>query len=126
MTDESTRAQGEAMFDKVYGGAVQLAPREARDDYVNDVIDHLFGKVWPRSALPIRDRRLVIIGIAIAQGEDPIIEIQLRSALANGELEPQDIRDILTMMPYYVGYPRAGRLQGIVRRILDDTPQAGS
>jgi len=124
MAEESSREKGEAMFAKVYGGAVQLAPPEARDDYVNDVVDHLFGKVWPRSALPIRDRRLVIIGIAIAQGEDPIIEIQLRSALANGELSPQDIRDILTMMPYYVGYPRAGRLQGIVRRILDDAPPA--
>ncbi|SFR90126.1 carboxymuconolactone decarboxylase family protein [Sphingomonas jatrophae] len=120
MTDDSRRTRGEAMFGQVYGGVVPLPAAETRDDYVHTVIDHLFGTVWPRDGLPVRDRRLVILGVAIAQGEDAIVEIQLRAALANGELSLADIDEILVLMPYYVGYPRAGHLQAIVRRLRDE------
>lgn len=125
MTDDAIRARGEEMFQQIYGGVVPLPPVASRDDYVHNVIDHLFGRIWPRSDMAVKDRRLVIIGIALAQGEDAILEIQLRAALRNGELSPADVQELLILMPYYVGYPRAGRLQAIVRKMVDEEKASG-
>lgn len=104
MTNRTER--GEEMFDQVYGGVVPLPPRDTRNAYVENTIDHLFGEVWTRDALSIAERRLLILGAVIALGEREITEIQLRAALAKGELTVDQLEEIRTFMVHYVGHPR--------------------
>ena len=40
--------------------------------YVDVTVDHLFGAVWTREALDIRDRRMLTIGVLAALGQAPI------------------------------------------------------
>lgn len=106
------------MFEDVYGGIVSLPTGEQRSDYVVDLISHLFGEIWPREGLLMRDKRLMIIGAVIALGEAGILEIQLRAALSKGELTREQLPEILIFMVNYVGYPRAGHLQQVIGKIL--------
>lgn len=116
--DTNRREVGEAMFAKVYGPVVPLPPREQRDAYIDNVIDHLFGEIWSRDVLDMRSRRLLMLGAMLALGETGLQEVQLRAALANGELNPDEAREILVFMVNYVGYPRMSGFQQVLSRVL--------
>lgn len=120
MSEENRRAAGEAMFERVYGAVVPVPPPEKRDTFVNSTIDHLFGEIWTRDVLDIRSRRLLILGAVLALGEVGIQEVQLRAALANGELTSDEAREILVFMVNYIGYPRASSFQQVLNRVLSD------
>lgn len=126
MTDERT-VRGEAMFDAVYGGVVPLPPRETRNAYVGNTIDHLFGEVWPREVLTIEQRRLLVLGAVIALGEEGIAEIQVRAALAKGELTVEQSEEIRLFMVHYVGHPRISTFsQALSRAVAAHGAQDGS
>lgn len=103
--DDRTR-RGEELFDAVYGGIVPLPPRDARNPYLDNTINQLFGEVWSRDVLSIAARRLLILGAVIAEGNSAIAEIQLRAALARKELTVEQAEEIRLFMVHYVGHPR--------------------
>ncbi len=119
MSGEDDRtARGEALFDAVYGGVVPLPPRESRGAYVQNTIDHLFGEVWTRDVLTVAQRRLLILGAVIALGETDIAEIQIRAALAKGELTVEQVEEIRVFMVNYVGHPRMASFSAALARAL--------
>ena len=119
MSGEKDRtARGEALFEAVYGGVVPLPPRESRGAYVQNTIDHLFGEVWTRDVLTIAQRRLLILGAVIALGETDIAEIQIRAALAKGELTVEQVEEIRMFMVNYVGHPRMASFSAALGRAL--------
>ena len=119
MSDEDRLKRGEQMFERVYGGIVPLPPAGQRDEFLNLMLGHLFGEVWSRGSLSIRDRRLLLMGVIAAMGESDVFTIQARAALANGELDRSQIEDIVIMLAPYVGYPRSGRLRAAARAALE-------
>ncbi len=68
MSEEVTdaRAAGMAKMQEVYGFTVDPATMEG--PFVDVTVDHLFGAVWTREALDLRDRRMATIGVLAAQG----------------------------------------------------------
>ena len=117
VVDERT-VPGEQLFDAVYGGVVPLPPREVRGAYVDNTINHLFGEVWTRDILSIEQRRLLILGAVIALGETDIAEIQIRAALAKGELTIEQVEEIRVFMVNYVGHPRMASFAAAMGRAL--------
>ncbi len=118
MTDDERRKRGMKMFDEVYGGVVPFPAKELHDDFLFNNVDQLFSEVWARPQMSIRDRRLFVMGIICAQAEDGTFEIQVRAALHKGELTPDDIRELIVILPYYVGYPRATKMRYVTQRVL--------
>jgi 4-carboxymuconolactone decarboxylase len=74
------------------------------------MLETLFGVLWQDPALSIRERRLLVIGVLAAQGEDATLAIQLRCALNRGELTVAQLQPLATFLTQYVGYPRGSRL----------------
>ena len=122
MGDESRRERGLAKFTEVYGGKLP-APPEGTLAFFDLMITQLFGEVWTRPQLSVRDRRLLIIGAIVALGERDVFAIQMRSALANGELTPEQCREVIVHLAQYAGYPRVAGLVRVVEEIL---AEAGS
>ena len=85
------RAQGMAKMEEVYGFSVD--PDQIAGPYVDFTVDHLFGDVWTRPELDIRDRRLMTIGVLAALGQSQLVEIQFQSALDRGELTEEQVRE---------------------------------
>ena len=93
MHDEERRARGEWMFREVYGDVVPLPPPGQRDDFLRLMLDQLFSEVWTRAALPIRDRRLLILGVIAAQGDGSFLvqpAAPLATAKCRGEMKDPD------------------------------------
>lgn len=109
MTSEETseqRQKGLDMMSKVYGWEMKDGP----GDFFAHTADHLFGEVWTREGLSIRDRRLLLLGALAATGQTDVAEIQAGAALGNGELDGDQLREIALFLCYYIGWPQGTRL----------------
>jgi 4-carboxymuconolactone decarboxylase len=79
----------------------------------------LFAEVWPRPGLGFREKRIAILGALAGSGADPsVFEIHVRSALANGEISGDELREIIVLMVQYCGYPKATPLYQVVERCI--------
>ena len=83
------------------------------------MIRSLFAEVWDRDVLSIRDRRLLIIGVIAAYGAADVWGLQVRAALDNGELTPEELRETLVMLAPYAGYPRVAPLVGACEEAIN-------
>ena len=106
MTDaRDRRSAGRKKMQEVYGFDVDPAALPGR--FVEMTVDHLFGEVWTGEALGVPERRLMTIGVLAAQGQTALLEIQFSSALRNGELTEEQVREMVAHLAHYVGWPLA-------------------
>ena len=110
---DERRARGLAMMRKVYGWDVQDGP----GDFFALTVDHLFAEVWDRPGLSVRDRRLLLLGMLAGQGLDDVAGIQTGAALRNGELSPDELREIAIFLIHYVGWPLGTKFNAQVDRL---------
>lgn len=107
----SKREKGIEMFNTVYCGDLPEPPAEGEDKFFDHMLESLFGELWADSSLDISQRRLILLGAIIAQGEEMTFIIQARSAMKRGELSYAQLEEIMRFMTQYVGYPKASRLR---------------
>ena len=119
MPDSERRAKGAEMFAKVYAGDVAVPPAGA-SAFADLMLEQLFAEVWSRPALSVRERRLLLMGAIAAMGEPMTWRIQVRAALKNGELTPEQARETLVQLVQYVGYPRCAGLLGPTEEAIRD------
>lgn len=117
MADAERRARGEEKIKEVYAGDV-IVPPEGASDFADIMLSQLFAEVWTREALSMRDRRLLLLGAIAALGESMTFEIQSKAAIKNGEMTPEQLREVLIFLVHYVGYPRAAGLIGVVEKAI--------
>ena len=118
MTDQpemsEARAKGLEKMTEVYGWEMSDGP----GDFFGYTVDHLFAEIWNRPGLSNRDRRLLLVGLCIGSGQEDVLDIQLPAAMGNGELDDEQLREIVIFMAYYAGWPRAARLNNQVEAII--------
>jgi 4-carboxymuconolactone decarboxylase len=115
MAKDDRYDRGAEMLEKVYAGDVSAPPRGAMA-FSDLMIENLFGEVWTREVLSIRDRRLILLGVIGALGEKDTFAIQAKATLKNKELTPEQLREVVIMLANYAGYPRAAGVLGIVEQ----------
>ena len=89
-----------------------VAPKFAQ--LTNDVV---FGDLWRRPDLSLRDRSLVTIAALAAMGDDDQLDIYLRLGVEAGLTRAQII-EALTHLGFYAGWPKATRAMNAVPRAL--------
>jgi len=124
MSDASRRERGLARFHEVYCGDLPAPPPGAMP-FFDLMLEQLFGEIWTRPQLSLRDRRLVTMGVIAALGEREAFAIQVRSALKNGELTPEQVRELVIHLAQYAGYPRVSGLVAEVEKIIHERSQTG-
>jgi 4-carboxymuconolactone decarboxylase len=112
MASSERRERGLEMIKKVYAGDVVTPPEG--NAFTDTMLEQLFAEVWSRDVLSIRDRRILLLGIIAEKGEAMTFGIQVKAALKNGELSPEEIREFTLMIAQYAGYPRAAALIGVI------------
>lgn len=117
MSAVSRRNKGAQMMQKVYADVVPVPP-EGQSDFGDLMLEQLFAEVWTREALSIRDRRLLTMGVIAALGEQTTWAIQVRAALANGELTAEQAREVLIHLAQYAGYPRVSGLLRVTEEAI--------
>jgi 4-carboxymuconolactone decarboxylase len=112
-----------AKMEEVYGFKVD--PADVPGDYTAVTVDHLFGTIWTRPGLDLRDRRLLTIGTIAALGLGELAEIQFSCALERGELDVEQVREVVIHLTHYVGWPLSTTLSGAAERAIAAFVKAG-
>ena len=114
------RQKGLDMMSKVYGWEMKDGP----GDFFAHTADQVFGEVWSRDGLSIRDRRLLLLGALAATGQIDVAEIQAGAALGNGELDGDELLEIALFLCYYIGWPRGSALNMMFGGVIDKHERA--
>jgi 4-carboxymuconolactone decarboxylase len=81
--------------------------------------DVLFGDVWERERLSPRDRSLATIAGIIAAGNIDQLNWHIPYGIQNG-LTETEIKEAITHLAFYAGWPKAVSAMSIVKRIFGE------
>lgn len=93
--------KGAAKFEEVIG----FPPPAKGPDFLTITVENLFGDVWSREGLSVRDRRLITLTVLVLLGKEGSIELHLRQALARGELTKKEVEELMIHLAHYAGWP---------------------
>jgi 4-carboxymuconolactone decarboxylase len=119
------RARGAQKFAEVYKGILSADPDKPTGDAFFDLmIENLFGEIWSRDVMSIRDRRLLLMGAIAAQAQYDVYEIQCLASLNTGQLTPEQLREIPILMTQYIGYPKTTGLRSATEKAIHNWQKA--
>ena len=104
------RARGIERMSEIYNFEVGDGP----GDFYGYTLEHLFGDIWERPGLSLRDRRLLLIGLMVADGLSDTLQVQLDSCLDKGDLSADDLEEIVVFLSHYAGWPKGAGLNSQV------------
>ena len=116
---DERRKKGSEMFGKVYKGVLSADPdKPSGDDFFDLMIENLFGEIWSREALSLRDRRLITMGVIAAFAEADTFEIQVTTALNTEHLTVEQVREIIIHLTQYIGYPKTVTIRNAAEKAI--------
>jgi 4-carboxymuconolactone decarboxylase len=118
---DKLRKKGLEKMNEVYGWEMPDMP----GDYFALTADHLFGTIWSRPGLSMRDKRLMTLTVVTALGISDLAEIQANAALANGEISEDELKEMAIFLTHYLGFPLGSKLDGAVTKVIKNRKKAG-
>jgi 4-carboxymuconolactone decarboxylase len=113
--------KGEAIRRKVLGDAhvnrAQAAATPFDQPFQDYITSAVWGSVWSRPQLTLRERSLITIAILGALGQSEEIELHVR-ATKNTGASADDIREVLLHVAGYAGVPAARSAVAAAKRAL--------
>jgi len=97
--------------EKLFG---DIAPKFAQ--LTDDV---LFGDVWARPGLSLRDRSVITVSALIALNRPDQLRSHLRRARDNG-VKQDEIIEMITHLAFYAGWPCAVIAIGVAREVFQE------
>lgn len=119
MTDR--RKQGLQKMNEVYGWEM---PDIQGDPYFDLTVEHLFGTIWTRPGLSMRDKRLLTLAAVTAVGNSDLAEIQVNAALHNEEITAEELKEVAVFLTHYLGFPLGSKLDGAVSKVVRNRKKA--
>ena len=101
---KSRREKGLALYKKM-GWGENEAVKTLDDDLYNFTTDVLFGEIWSRPGLSLRERELVTLGVLMAAKADGIA-LHMRNAHNLG-ITYDEIKEVILQCTIYLGMPKA-------------------
>jgi 4-carboxymuconolactone decarboxylase len=112
---DELRRKGLDKMNEVYGWEM---PNIEGNDYYDLTVDHLFGTIWSRPGLSMRDKRIMTLTAVTAVGSAELAEIQCNAALGNGELTEDELKEMAIFLTHYLGFPLGSKLDGVVSTVI--------
>lgn len=127
MTHTERRAKGLEVMRAVFGTSEPEKIAQRIEDQNGALgsfaVDFVFGDVWSRPGISRRDRSLVVISILAALNVTTPLKTYVKAAINNG-LTPEEIREVMTHMCGYAGFPRALEAMRVANEVLAEIGHA--
>jgi 4-carboxymuconolactone decarboxylase len=119
---DELRRQGLEKMNEVYAWEMPDVPGE----FFALTVEHLFGRIWTRPGLSMRDRRMMLVAVLTTLGQDELLEVQVNAVLQNGELTREELREMAIFLTHYVGFPLGSKLDGVLKRVTAKRKKAAA
>ena len=119
---DEVRRKGLAKMNEVYAWEM---PNIEGDEFFDLTVDHLFGNIWTRPGLSMRDKRIMTLSVVTALGLQDLSEVQVNAALENEELTERELKEMAVFLTHYVGFPLGSGLNGVVGRVAAKREKSG-
>lgn len=120
---DELRRKGLEKMNEVYGWEM---PDMQGDPYFDLTVDHLFGSIWTRPGLSMRDKRIMTLTAVTAIGNRDLAEIQINAALLNGEISETELKEMAVFLTHYLGFPLGSALNGAVDTVVRKRKKAAA
>ncbi|MGE2732618.1 carboxymuconolactone decarboxylase family protein [Mycolicibacterium vaccae] len=120
---DDVRRKGLEKMNEVYGWEM---PDIQGDPYFDLTVEHLFGTIWTRPGLSMRDKRMLTLTAVTALGNSDLAEIQVNAALANEELTVEELKEMAVFLTHYLGFPLGSKLDGAVSKVAKQREKAAA
>ncbi len=93
------------------------AATEVDKPFQKFITEGVWGSVWARPHLTLRERSMITIALLAAGGNDREVAMHLRAARRTGA-SVRDIQEVLLHVACYAGVPKANAAFALARKIL--------
>jgi 4-carboxymuconolactone decarboxylase len=104
MADSSRFDRGAQVLEQLFG--FRPTSEQTTDDFARVTIENLFGDVWSRPGLALRDRSLATVSALTVLGREAELRQHLTGALRMG-ITREQIRELMLQLAHYGGWPVA-------------------
>ena len=91
------------------------------------ILNFVFGEVWQREGLSVRDRRFITLGCVGVDDAVLPIRSHVYSALKSGDVTLEEAREVVLQFAAYSGWPKGSFLDQVVgeswARIVEEEPE---
>ncbi len=119
---DELRKKGLDKMNEVYGWEMPDMP----GDYFALTADHLFGTIWTRPGLSMRDKRIMTLTAVTALGIQDLAEVQVNAALHNEEFTVEELKEMAIFLTHYLGFPLGSKLDGVVTKVAGQRRKAAA
>jgi 4-carboxymuconolactone decarboxylase len=119
---DELRRKGLEKMNEVYAWEMPDVPGE----FFALTVEHLFGRIWTRPGLSMRDRRMMLIAVLTTLNQEELLEVQVNAVLQNGELTREELREMAIFLTHYVGFPLGSKFDGVIKRVTAKRKKAAS
>ncbi|WP_017813288.1 carboxymuconolactone decarboxylase family protein [Paenibacillus shenyangensis] len=107
--------------------AIRSSAREAYGEIAPEFVRYseevLFGEVWRREELSLRDRSLITVAALTAGGIVEQMPYHMRLAMQNG-VQSYELVEAITHLAFYTGWPRAAAALTVIQEVLKAPDQS--
>ena len=89
------------------------------EDFQALITRYAWDEIWNRPGLSHKSRRLIVIGQMVALGRWEEFNLHVRAALESGDLDTDDVKEVLLQSTIYCGVPAANHAFREARGVIE-------
>ena len=118
MSDDDRYERGRARFLEIHDEKA-LRAVEGLGDVGRSILEFVYGDIYLRPGLSLRDRELAAVATLVALGRSSQIPQHLRAALKTG-VTPDELREVILQTAAIAGFPPAMNAISTLKTILGE------
>jgi 4-carboxymuconolactone decarboxylase len=118
MSDDDRYERGRARFLEVHDEKA-LRAVEGLGDLGRSIVEYVYGDIYLRPGLSLRDRELAAVATLVALGRSSQIPQHLRAALKAG-VTPDELREVIMQTAAIAGFPPAMNAMSTLKTVLGE------
>lgn len=117
MTDDERYEQGIEIMKQLFG--VVPKPSEIHEDLMEVATRNLFGDIWTRPHMEIRERSMVTVALLTALGRDAQLKGHMKGALNVG-ISRETMKELMLHIAHYAGFSAGVQGLSIAQEVFDE------
>ena len=96
------------------------------EDFQSLITRYAWDEIWNRPRIPHKVRRMIVIAQMVALGHWDEFNLHVGAALRSGDLDADDLKEVLLQSAVYCGVPAANHAFKEARAILEALAKQGA